>query len=55
MWLKDGPDAARSLLHYSYLSLKVTLDFAHGLAAQVYGRLPAYPRGTSSGYACSDG
>ena len=42
VWLNDGPDAARSLLHYSYLSLGTTLDFAHGLAEQVYGRLPDY-------------
>lgn len=42
VWLQGGEAAEQSLLDYSYLSLKVTLDFAHGLMERVYGRLPDY-------------
>lgn len=42
VWLTGDSDAAVSLLDYSYLSLKVTLDFAHGLTERVYGRIPDY-------------
>ena len=42
VWFADSDDAKQSLADYSYLALKTTLDFAHGLTENVYGRLPDY-------------
>ena len=42
VWLSGSAAADQSLLDYSYLSLKTTLDFAHGLIESIYGRLPDY-------------
>ncbi len=51
VWLSGSVDAQQSLLDYSYLALKTTLDFAHGLSESVYGRLPdvGYFNGCSNG------
>ena len=51
VWFRGDADAAQSLLDYSYQSLKVTLDFARGLAERAYGRSPEY----SYFHGCSNG
>ena len=51
VWFSGSTDAQQSLMDYSYFALKTTLDFAHDLTVNIYGRLPDY--GYFSG--CSNG